>query len=125
MPECFARRPLAKESSPFTLQAIMTPADSFEIILGLLAVVVVLELAARRLGLPPSAVMVLGGVGLALTPGVPELRLDPDLILVLFLPPLLFSGAYFTGGATSGPISGSSSSWRSERSASRPWLWAS
>ncbi len=96
MPECFARRPLAKESSPFTLQAIMTPADSFEIILGLLAVVVVLELAARRLGLPPSAVMVLGGVGLALTPGVPELRLDPDLILVLFLPPLLFSGAYFT-----------------------------
>ena len=74
----------------------MTPADSFEIILGLLAVVVVLELAARRLGLPPCAVMVLGGVGLALTPGVPELRLDPDLILVLFLPPLLFSGAYFT-----------------------------
>ncbi len=62
----------------------------------LLAAVVVLELAARRLRLPPAAAFVLGGLALALTPGTPDVALDPDLVLVLFLPPLLVSSAWFT-----------------------------
>ncbi|MDX7951832.1 Na+/H+ antiporter [Lichenihabitans sp. Uapishka_5] len=74
----------------------MSPTATFQFILVLLAVVVLLERIARRLGLPPSALLVLAGVCLALVPGVPEVHLDPDLTLVLFLPPLLFSGAYFT-----------------------------
>jgi Na+/H+ antiporter len=39
---------------------------------------------------------VLGGCVIALVPGLPEFRLDPDLVMVLFLPPLLFSSAWFT-----------------------------
>jgi monovalent cation/hydrogen antiporter len=74
----------------------MTPSGQFELILGLMTAVLLLELAARRLRLPPSAVLVLGGIALAVLPGVPEIQLDPDLILVVFLPPLLFSSAYFT-----------------------------
>lgn len=62
----------------------------------LLAAVVVLELAARRLRLPPAAAFVLGGLALALAPGTPDVALDPDLVLVLFLPPLLVSSAWFT-----------------------------
>ena len=61
-----------------------------------MAAVVVLELAARRLRLPPAAAFVLGGLALALTPGTPDVELDPDLVLVLFLPPLLVSSAWFT-----------------------------
>ena len=75
----------------------MSPVATFELVLVLLAAVVVLELAARRLRLPPAAAFVLGGIGLALLPGSPGLELDPELALVLFLPPLLMSSAFFTG----------------------------
>ncbi len=74
----------------------MAPAASFELVLVLLACVIPLELLARRLHLPPAAALILGGIGLALVPGMPEVRLDPDLAMVLFLPPLLLGSAYFT-----------------------------
>ncbi|MCW2239989.1 Na+/H+ antiporter [Azospirillum canadense] len=74
----------------------MSPSGQFELVLGLMAAVVVLELAAHRLRLPPSAVLVVGGIALALVPGLPDITPDPDLTLLLFLPPLLFASAYFT-----------------------------
>ena len=74
----------------------MTPVSRFELILMLMAAVVVLELLARRARMPPAAAFILGGIALALIPGTPDVELDPDLVLVLFLPPLLLSGAYFT-----------------------------
>ncbi len=74
----------------------MSPVSLFELILLLTAVVVGLELLARRLRLPPAAAFILGGIGLALIPGTPDIALDPDLALVLFLPPLLLAGAFFT-----------------------------
>lgn len=74
----------------------MTTVDRFELILVLMATIIGLELVARRLRMPPAAALVLGGVGLALIPGAPELTLDPDLALVLFLPPLLLFSAFFT-----------------------------
>ena len=74
----------------------MTPSNRFELILALLTAVLVLEWAARKLRLPPSAALVMGGMALALVPGVPSFELDPDLTLLLFLPPLLFESAYST-----------------------------
>jgi CPA1 family monovalent cation:H+ antiporter len=41
-------------------------------------------------------VLVLGGLVIGLLPGTPEVELDPDLVLVLFLPPLLYSAAFFS-----------------------------
>ena len=74
----------------------MSPVARFEFLLLLLVVVLGLELLARRLRLPPAAALVAGGMGLAFVPGVPAVALDPDLVLVLFLPPLLMDGAYLT-----------------------------
>jgi monovalent cation/hydrogen antiporter len=74
----------------------MSPVALFELLLLLIAAVIGLELLARRLHLPPAATLILGGIGLALIPGMPPLELDPDLALVLFLPPLLLSSAFFT-----------------------------
>jgi monovalent cation/hydrogen antiporter len=39
---------------------------------------------------------VLGGLALGFVPGMPELELPPDLVLIAFLPPLLYSAAFFT-----------------------------
>lgn len=70
--------------------------EIFETLLGLLAACVVLALVARRLHVPLAVVLVLGGMALALIPGLPTVTLDPQLALVLFLPPLLQASAYRT-----------------------------
>ena len=74
----------------------MTIVSRFELVLLLMAVVLGLELLARRVRMPPAAAFILGGIALALIPGTPDIELDPDLALVLFLPPLLLASAYFT-----------------------------
>ena len=74
----------------------MHPVETFELILVLLATVVALHWIAARIGLPPAATLLVGGGALAFVPGLPTVRLDPELALVLFLPPLLMDGAYYT-----------------------------
>ncbi len=64
------------------------------LMVGLLLVVVLLATLARRLAVPYPILLVLGGLGLALVPQVPQVQLDPDLVLLLFLPPLLYAAAY-------------------------------
>ncbi len=74
----------------------MSSVARFELVLLLLTAVIILELIARRFRMPPAAAFILGGIALALSPRIPDVEMDPDLVLVLFLPPLLLSGAYFT-----------------------------
>ncbi|QXJ26080.1 Na+/H+ antiporter [Actinomadura graeca] len=50
--------------------------------------------AARRLGLSAPLVLVIAGLLFSFVPGVPEFELDPEFVLYVFLPPLLFSAAW-------------------------------
>ncbi len=68
----------------------------FELIAGLLVAVCLLVALANRLHIPYPMVLLAGGIVLSLVPGLPEVALDPELALVLFLPPVLFSAAFFT-----------------------------
>jgi monovalent cation/hydrogen antiporter len=65
---------------------------------GILLIVVVAAgtVAARRLRIEPSILLVLVGVVLSMVPGVPQFHLDPDIVLVLILPPLLYAAASHT-----------------------------
>ena len=74
----------------------MHGAQIFELILALLAIVIGLYWLALKLRFPPSAALMVGGGALAFLPGIPAVSLDPELALVLFLPPLLIDGAYST-----------------------------
>lgn len=74
----------------------MHAVEAFELILGLLALVIGLHWLALKLRWPPATALLVGGGGLAFIPGLPQISLDPELALVLFLPPLLMDGAYFT-----------------------------
>ena len=71
-----------------------------ELVLALLLLVALLTVAARRIGIPYPILMTLGGLALGvvirLVPGLPHVELAPDLVFLLFLPPLLFSAAFFT-----------------------------
>jgi CPA1 family monovalent cation:H+ antiporter len=66
------------------------------VLLGLLAAVVALLSLAPTLELPYPILLVIGGLALGFVPGLPHLTLDPDIVLVAFLPPLLYSAAFFT-----------------------------
>lgn len=72
----------------------MSVADTFELTLALLTVIVGLYWLALTLRLPPSAALLVGSGALAFVPGLPHFVADPDLVLVLFLPPLLMEGAF-------------------------------
>ncbi|MEO8894945.1 MAG: Na+/H+ antiporter, partial [Rhizomicrobium sp.] len=74
----------------------MHQVEAFELVLALLVGVVALHWAALRLRLPPATALLVGGGALAFVPGLPPVALDPGLALVLFLPPLLMDGAYYT-----------------------------
>jgi CPA1 family monovalent cation:H+ antiporter len=78
-----------------------------EVLVGLLFAVAALALLARKLRIPYPILFVIGGLLLALIPGLPGIRLDPQLVFLLFLPPILFPAALFT-------------SWRDFRANLRP-----
>jgi CPA1 family monovalent cation:H+ antiporter len=64
---------------------------TIETILLLLGVLVVVAVVARRLNTAPSILLVVAGIVLALTPGLPQIELAPELVLLGILPPLIYS----------------------------------
>ncbi len=66
------------------------------LVLGLLVAVVALAIIAPRLHIPYSILLVLGGLLLGFVPGLPRFTLDPDVVFLLLLPPLLYSSAWQT-----------------------------
>src|SRR6266498_1194874 len=66
------------------------------VLLGLLALVGALLVAAPAVRVPYPIFLVLGGLALGFVPGIPSLQLPPDIVLVAVLPPLLYSSAFFT-----------------------------
>jgi len=70
--------------------------NAIEVVLGLLVLATVLAGAARKLRLPEPIVLVVAGIAVGLIPGVPHVELEPDLVFLLFLPPILYAAGYFT-----------------------------
>jgi NhaP-type Na+/H+ or K+/H+ antiporter len=69
--------------------------DAELLIAGLLVAVVGLSALARWMSVPYPVVLVIGGAVVGFIPGLPEVRLDPQVVLVVFLPPLLYGSAIF------------------------------
>jgi len=67
-----------------------------EVVALLFVVVIVLGTFARRLVIPYPILLVIGGLLLGFVPGLPPVRLDPNLVFFVFLPPILWAAAYFT-----------------------------
>ncbi len=78
------------------------------LVIALLAAISLLAGVATRTGIPYPVVLVLGGLAMGLAPGIPSPEMNPDLVLVLFLPPLLYSSAFRSSAgelrANAGPI---------------------
>jgi CPA1 family monovalent cation:H+ antiporter len=81
--------------------------DVIELVIGLLIGVAALAVVANRLRVPTAIVWVIGGALFGLIPGLPAVHLDPELVFLFFLPPLLYPAALYT-------------SWRDFRANIRP-----
>ncbi|HYI35508.1 MAG TPA: Na+/H+ antiporter [Thermoleophilaceae bacterium] len=66
-----------------------------EVIVLLVVVGVALTSFARRFGLPEPVLLVAGGVALSFVPGMPSIPLEPELVLLIFVGPLLYVDGYF------------------------------
>lgn len=65
--------------------------DVFQTVLLMMAVLALVAVVARRLHIAPSILLVLAGVGVALIPGLPPVVLAPEIVLLVILPPLIYS----------------------------------
>ncbi len=65
------------------------------VVTGLLAAVAILGALACRLSVPYPIMLVIGGAAFGFIPGLPDLQLDPELVLALFLPPLLYKTSIY------------------------------
>jgi CPA1 family monovalent cation:H+ antiporter len=70
--------------------------DAQLLIAGLLVSVAVLGGLARQINVPYPIVLVIGGAVFGFIPGMPDITVDPDVVLLVFLPPLLYSAASFS-----------------------------
>jgi CPA1 family monovalent cation:H+ antiporter len=69
--------------------------EQLALVLFLLAVVAAVTLLAQRVGAPYPILMVVAGLGIGLVPDIPRFELEPEIVLALFLPPILFSASFF------------------------------
>ena len=64
-----------------------------EILVLLMIAIAAVGVMAKRANVPPAILLVFTGLALALVPGLPAVRLPPELVLLLVLPPLIYSSA--------------------------------
>src|SRR5262245_28084029 len=81
--------------------------EIMQTLLFMVAVLAAVAVAAQRLSVAPSILLVVAGIGMALIPGLPKIQVAPELVLLVILPPLIYSA-------------GVSMSWREFRFNLRP-----
>ncbi|MFZ5972530.1 MAG: Na+/H+ antiporter [Bacteroidota bacterium] len=81
--------------------------NNFSIVIILLTIVTALAQVTDRVRIPYPILLVLAGMAIGLTPGLPRLEIDPDVVFLIFLPPVLYAAAWTT-------------SWPDFKAASRP-----
>ena len=64
--------------------------------IALILIIVLLVILAQKLKVAYPIVLVLGGLVLSLIPGIPNISIQPEMIFVIFLPPLLYEAAWYT-----------------------------
>jgi Na+/H+ antiporter len=70
--------------------------NNFEIVIFLMTILVVLSAFTDKIKLPYPILLVFAGLFIGFVPFLPNLKLDPDIVFLIFLPPLLYDAAFKT-----------------------------
>ncbi|MDP9080833.1 MAG: Na+/H+ antiporter [Bacteroidota bacterium] len=68
--------------------------ENYSIVLFILAVMIGLSAVADKVKLPYPVLMTVAGIGVGFIPGIPDITLNPDIVFLIFLPPLLYDAAF-------------------------------
>ncbi|MFC5408690.1 Na+/H+ antiporter [Larkinella bovis] len=68
--------------------------ENYSIVLIIMAIMIVLSAVASRIRLPYPILLVLAGITIGYLPGIPAITLNPEVIFLIFLPPLLYDAAF-------------------------------
>jgi CPA1 family monovalent cation:H+ antiporter len=89
----FVRDPGGIDLAGVSLRLGTTMEAKFQIFLILLGVLAGTALLARRINAAPAILLLLAGIVLAFVPGMPSVELPPELVLLVVLPPLIYSAS--------------------------------
>lgn len=70
--------------------------ENVSLIIILLSIVTALAQITDRIRIPYPILLVLVGIGIGLVPGLPHIELHPDVVFLIFMPPVLFAAAWYT-----------------------------
>jgi CPA1 family monovalent cation:H+ antiporter len=68
--------------------------ESYTIILLILSLMIIVAGLADRMKLPVPILLLLAGIAIGFAPGMPDIELNPEIVMLLFLPPLLYDAAF-------------------------------
>src|SRR3954469_24676096 len=89
-----ARTPPCRQCDGANRRVALRAVHDIEFLMLLLLAIALLAQLAGRFDVPYPVFLVAGGLAIALIPGVPRLRLEPDVVFFVFLPPLLYAAAF-------------------------------
>src|SRR6478736_2328998 len=70
--------------------------NNFSIVIFLMAILIILSAFIDKIKLPYPVLMIFAGLAIGFIPFLPDLQLDPDIVFLIFLPPLLYDAAFRT-----------------------------
>jgi len=68
--------------------------DNFPFYLSLIVAIVLIIMLAKKIKVAYPVLLVVAGLAISFIPGIPALHMDPELIFIIFLPPLLYEAAW-------------------------------
>src|SRR5690349_5810418 len=68
--------------------------ESYSIVLFILAIMVGLSAIAERIKIPAPVFLIMAGIAVGFIPGLPPIALNPEIVFLIFLPPLLYDAAF-------------------------------
>ena len=68
--------------------------ENYSIVLIILGIMIGLSSIADRIKLPYPVLLIVAGIGVGFIPALPSIALDPEIVFLIFLPPLLYDAAF-------------------------------
>jgi Na+/H+ antiporter len=68
--------------------------ENYSIVIFILAIMIGLSAIADRIRLPYPVLLIIAGIGIGFVPAIPDVVLNPEIVFLIFLPPLLYDAAF-------------------------------
>lgn len=68
--------------------------ENYSIVIFIMAVMIILSALADRIRIPYPVLLIIAGIAVGFVPSLPNISLDPEIVFLVFLPPLLYDAAF-------------------------------